>query len=78
SYSGYKNYDRKNVISNTTSNYINLRPGLNLGPWRLRNYTTWSSTSNQSGKWNTLYTYLSRNINKIKSQLILGDGISSS
>ncbi|NBM27702.1 fimbria/pilus outer membrane usher protein [Proteus sp. G4417] len=78
SYSGSKNYDRKNGSSNTTSNYINLRPGLNLGPWRLRNYTTWSSTSNQSGKWNTLYTYLSRNINKIKSQLILGDGISSS
>ncbi|MBI6528649.1 fimbrial biogenesis outer membrane usher protein [Proteus vulgaris] len=78
SYSGSKNYDRKNNNSSETSHYINLRPGLNFGPWRLRNYTTWSNSGNQSGKWNTVYTYLSRNINKIKSQLMLGDGVSPS
>ncbi|ATM99657.1 fimbrial assembly protein [Proteus vulgaris] len=78
SYSGSKNYDRKDNNSSETSHYINLRPGLNFGPWRLRNYTTWSNSDNQSGKWNTVYTYLSRNINKIKSQLMLGDGVSPS
>lgn len=78
SYSGSKNYDRKTNGSDTTSNYINLRPGVNIGPWRLRNYTTWSNSDENSGKWDTVYTYLSRSINRIKSQLILGDGVSPS
>lgn len=78
SYSGSRNYDRKDNNSSETSHYINLRPGLNFGAWRLRNYTTWSNSDNQSGQWNTVYTYLSRNINKIKSQLMLGDGVSPS
>lgn len=78
SYSGSKNYDRKTNGSDTTSNYINLRPGVNIGPWRLRNYTTWSNSDENSGKWDTVYTYFSRSINRIKSQLILGDGVSPS
>lgn len=78
SYSGSKNYDRKNNGSNTTSNYINLRPGINIGPWRLRNYTTWSNSDDKSSKWDTVYTYLSRSINQLKSQLVLGDGVSPS
>lgn len=78
SYSGSKNYDRKNNGSDTTSNYLNLRPGVNIGPWRLRNYTTWSNSDEKSSKWDTVYTYLSRGINRIKSQLILGDGVSPS
>lgn len=78
SYSGSKNYDRKNDSSDTTSNYLNLRPGLNIGPWRLRNYTTWSNSDDKSSKWDTVYTYLSRSINQLKSQLILGDGVSPS
>lgn len=78
SYSGSKNYDRKNDGSNSTSNYVNLRPGLNIGAWRLRNYTTWSNNDNQSSKWDTIYTYASRNINSLKSQLVLGDSVSPS
>lgn len=78
SYSGAKNYDRKKGGSDTTSNYVNLRPGLNIGAWRLRNYTTWSSHDGQSNKWDTVYTYASRGINRIKSQLTLGDSVSPS
>ncbi|EFB72939.1 fimbria/pilus outer membrane usher protein [Providencia rustigianii] len=78
SYSGSKNYDRKKGGSDSTSNYVNLRPGLNIGAWRLRNYTTWSSSDNQSSKWDTVYTYASRGINSIKSQLTLGDSVSPS
>lgn len=78
SYSGSKNYDRKKGGSDTTSNYVNLRPGLNIGAWRLRNYTTWSSSDGQSNKWDTVYTYASRGINRIKSQLTLGDSVSPS
>ena len=78
SYSGSKNYDRKKDGTDTSSNYVNLRPGLNIGAWRVRNYTTWSNSDNQSNKWDTVYTYASRGINRIKSQLILGDSVSPS
>ncbi|MEY1249219.1 fimbria/pilus outer membrane usher protein, partial [Providencia rettgeri] len=78
SYNGSKNYDRKSSGSDNTSHYVNLRPGLNIGAWRLRNYTTWSSSTDQSGKWDTIYTYASRGINSIKSQLTLGDSVSPS
>ncbi len=78
SYNGSKNYDRKKNGSDTTSNYVNLRPGLNIGAWRIRNYTTWSNSNEQSGKWDTIYTYAARGINKIKSQLTLGDSVSPS
>ncbi|MEQ5113107.1 fimbria/pilus outer membrane usher protein [Providencia vermicola] len=77
SYSGSKNTDRKGG-EDTTSNYVNLRPGINIGAWRLRNYTTWSNSSGQSNKWDTIYTYASRGINSLKSQLILGDSTSPS
>lgn len=77
SYSGSKNTDRKGG-EDTTSNYVNLRPGINIGAWRLRNYTTWSNSSGQSNKWDTIYTYASRGINSLKSQLTLGDSISPS
>ncbi|MEX5926860.1 fimbria/pilus outer membrane usher protein [Providencia hangzhouensis] len=78
SYNGSKNYDRKSSGSDNTSHYVNLRPGLNIGAWRLRNYTTWSSSTDQSGKWDTIYTYALRGINRIKSQLTLGDSVSPS
>ncbi|EKT57151.1 fimbria/pilus outer membrane usher protein [Providencia burhodogranariea] len=78
SYSGSKTYDRKGDGSNSSSNYVNLRPGFNIGAWRLRNYTTWSSRDGESNKWNTVYTYASRNINSLKSQVTLGDKITPS
>ncbi|MFS8252222.1 fimbria/pilus outer membrane usher protein, partial [Staphylococcus hominis] len=40
--------------------------------------TTWQNNNRQRNKWDTVYTYLSRNINAIKSQLILGDSTSPS
>jgi outer membrane usher protein len=64
-----------------SSQYLNLRPGLNLGAWRFRNYTTWNRpASSDSGgdKWNTVYTYAQRSIVPLKSQLTLGDSLSPS
>lgn len=61
------------------SQYINLRPGLNFGPWRLRNYTTWNrnnSGGESTSHWDTVYTYLQRDIKRLKSQLTLGDSTS--
>ncbi|UYU30499.1 fimbria/pilus outer membrane usher protein [Siccibacter colletis] len=64
--------------SDTNSQYANLRPGINVGPWRLRNYTTWNRDSNGQDKWDTVYTYAQRNIVPLKSQLTLGDSSSPS
>jgi len=78
SLSGSSNRPRGNGGSDTNSQYANLRPGINLGPWRLRNYTTWNRDSNGEDKWDTVYTYAQRNIVPLKSQLTLGDSSSPS
>jgi outer membrane usher protein len=78
SLSGANTYARTRESSNSNSQFANLRPGLNAGPWRLRNYTTWSRDNSGQDKWNTIYTYLARDIAPLKSQLILGDSSSPS
>ncbi|HEC7515136.1 TPA: fimbria/pilus outer membrane usher protein, partial [Salmonella enterica subsp. enterica serovar Muenchen] len=59
------------------SNYISLQPGLNLGPWRLRNASTWQKNSSQPGEWQSAYTYAERGINRLKSRLTLGESYTS-
>ncbi|CCK06151.1 type 1 fimbriae anchoring protein FimD [Cronobacter sakazakii 696] len=59
--------------------YANLRPGINLGPWRLRNYSTWSRNEDHSGtqeKFSSVYTYAERDIVALKSELTLGQSSS--
>ncbi|ALR76880.1 fimbria/pilus outer membrane usher protein [[Enterobacter] lignolyticus] len=58
---------------NSNGQYANLRPGVNVGPWRLRNYTTWNRDSRGQDSWDTVYTYVQRNIIPLKAQLTLGD-----
>lgn len=65
---------RQNGTS-SDSQYLNLRPGINVGPWRLRNYSTWNRNGDQQ-QWNNVYTYAQRNIVALKSQLLLGDSSS--
>lgn len=76
SVSGYQTYGSGSNSDNANSSYLALQPGLNVGPWRLRNYTNWSAnTSNGSSQqsWNTVYSYLQRDIIALKSQLTAGD-----
>lgn len=72
SVSGSNDYGHGNNGSNN-SQYANLRPGINVGPWRFRNYTTWSRDSNGQDKWDTVYTYGQRDIIPLKAQLTTGD-----
>lgn len=57
--------------------YANLRGGLNLGPWRLRSYSTYQQRSDSrqggSSSFDVISTYLQRDIHAIKGQLTLGD-----
>ncbi|PLV61037.1 fimbria/pilus outer membrane usher protein [Erwinia sp. B116] len=76
---GSNNSARKGEGKNSESQFINLRPGINVGPWRVRNYTTWSR-SNKNGQenasessWETVYTYAQRDIIALKSQFKAGD-----
>lgn len=52
--------------------YLNLRSGVNVGPWRLRNYSTYNN-NNGTGHWNTMSTSLERDIKVLRSQLSMGD-----
>ena len=58
--------------------WIQLEPGLNIGPWRVRNLTTWNKSSGQSGKWESSYIRAERGLNRIKSRLTLGENYTTS
>ncbi|MDC9588909.1 fimbrial biogenesis outer membrane usher protein [Xenorhabdus sp. XENO-10] len=68
-YSGSMTW-QDNYPGSTTNHFLNLRAGANWDAWRLRNYSTYSS---QNKKWQSLNTYLQRDIHALKSQLTLGD-----
>ncbi|HAX5125848.1 TPA: fimbria/pilus outer membrane usher protein [Escherichia coli] len=55
-----------------------LEPGINVGPWRVRNLTTWNKSSGQSGKWESTYTRAERGLNGIRSRLTLGESYTPS
>lgn len=59
--------------ASSNSQYANLRPGINVGPWRLRNYTTWSRDASGKDQWDTVYSYLQRAVIPLKAQLTVGD-----
>lgn len=77
-FTGAKSYARHGVNKDSDSQYFNLRPGLNIGPWRLRNYTTWNRDSSGNSGWDTVYTYIQRNIIPLRAQLTLGESNSPS
>ncbi|MCT6518550.1 MULTISPECIES: fimbria/pilus outer membrane usher protein [Enterobacterales] len=77
-YSG-GNYDYKGSSSNR--HYLNLRSGLNIGAWRLRDYSTWNYNSSKQGSktdFNHINTTLSRDLGQWRSRLIIGDTYTSS
>lgn len=57
--------------------YLNLRSGINVGPWRLRNYSTYNNNDGDV-RWNTISTSLERDIKVLKSQFSMGDGYTQS
>ncbi|MCU6190570.1 fimbria/pilus outer membrane usher protein, partial [Enterobacter bugandensis] len=75
-FSGDNTQGRRSEIPDSDNYYLSLRPGLNVGPWRIRNYSTWNRSTNGSDtqeSWDTIYTYAQRNIISLKSQLTVGD-----
>lgn len=73
------------------SYFLSLNNGINLGSWRLRNFSTWTyntptrntdslntSSSRDSQQWNAINTYAERPISQIKGLLTVGDGYTPS
>jgi outer membrane usher protein len=72
-----------------SSAYLNLGTGLNLGPWRLRNTSTYTHSASRSGsrdvehqrirdsrsehRWHSIDTYAQRDVQGWRGQLTLGD-----
>lgn len=57
-------------------NFLNLQSGINIGPWRLRDYSTWSKQNDDApsnGDFQHISTTLTRDINVLRSELSLGD-----
>lgn len=58
------------------SYYLNLRSGLNLGPWRYRNNSALNKTDGERN-WQSINNYVQRSIVALKSQLVMGDSYST-
>lgn len=52
--------------------YLNMQNGANIGPWRLRNYSTWSRDKSAS-RWESINSWLQRDIKSLRSQLVIGE-----
>ena len=78
SFNGSNNHGR---YGNSQSHYLNLRGGINIGAWRLRDSRTWrdnSSPGSHSRSWQHLSTYAERTIIPWKSSLLMGEGTTDS
>lgn len=69
-FSGAKRENKKG--SNNSNQYMNLQNGFNAGPWRFRNYTTYSSNEGENS-WDVISTNVERDIKFLKSKMIIGE-----
>lgn len=61
-YSGSKN-----------NSFLNLRSGININGWRLRNYSTYTKNNENKSNWNNINTYAQHDIRSLDSKLTIGD-----
>lgn len=59
--------------TNYSSQYLNLRSGINAGAWRLRNYSYYNRTRRGSSQWSSMQTWLERDIRALRSRLVAGE-----
>lgn len=76
-YSLNANRRQNNNITNDIL-FLSMRNGLNVGPWRLRNESSYSDTSTGPAKYTNNRSYAQRDITSLKSQLTLGETYSNS
>lgn len=65
-------YAKNSGITSSTA-YLSTKLGINLGKWQLRNNTSINWSSNNGHSVVPIQSYLSRDLDGLRSQLILGD-----
>lgn len=68
---GFNDYQYKNT--RLKSEDFNFQSGLNIGAWRIRNYSSANKVSEQKRKFESFYTYASRRVEKISSTFNFGE-----
>lgn len=74
-FNGYRNESQGQT---QTSAYLGLDAGLNLGPWYLRDNSTFDWESASAGapaqhQWQTIQAYVQRDLSSLRAQLTIGD-----
>lgn len=67
--------------SDENNYYLNLQSGLNIGAWRIRDYSTWnysSGSGDTENEWEHVSTYAERTIIPLKSELTVGESYTPS
>ena len=78
------NFTGSNSWGDSVSNsyYLNLQSNLNLGPWRIHDYSNGTYNSSGSGNatrdWQHISTYVQRSIIPLKGELTIGDSYTPS
>lgn len=57
--------------------FAGLRAGFNAGDWRFRNFSTYNSNVAGHGRWQSINSYVQRDLAPIKGQLLIGEGTTS-
>ena len=69
SLTSYKNHSDKK----SDSLWVLLQPGINWEQWRLRNQSTWQKNASSASNFRLVSSYAERDINKLKSQIVIGE-----
>lgn len=73
--------ENRGQYGSSSSQFLNLTSGINLGPWRLRDNSTWTDSQTPYShlrRWQHLSTYIQRAIIPLRSELTAGDSSSGS
>ncbi|MGK3160206.1 fimbria/pilus outer membrane usher protein [Enterobacter kobei] len=68
---GFNGYQYNNTKLN--SEHFNFQNGLNVGSWRIRNYSSVNKVGEMKRKFESFYTYASRRLEKISSIFNVGE-----
>ncbi|MFV0264867.1 MAG: fimbrial biogenesis usher protein [Kluyvera sp.] len=74
-FTGANSSDKSRDGTADNNYFLGLNGGLNLGAWRLRDYSTWNYSSSQDNQsdWQHISTYLERDIVALKGEMTAGD-----
>lgn len=73
--------ENRGSYGNSSSHFLSLNSGINIGAWRFRDDSTWSQFKNaysQHSSWEHLRTYAQRSVIPLKSELTIGDSSTDS